>query len=361
MTGFKKVNNADPGIASKHGGNDIDDIAEILNGLTVPGKTAPIGKQIIPLSVTIADYIQSITSAIVLSGTPTTVLQNTGTLVTALYSGSFIRRAQEFKAGAAELSNTLTEVSFWLQKVGSPTGTATFNVRDASDVIVNTFGTLDVSTLTTSFTKQTANNGERTLRAGDRVTIEYSGGDASNRIEVHVALDVYDGTNSIHASYISSWSELPGNDTRFEMKFLPGGNTIDDDTGTKWTSASEINPQIIFDIGSLQLIPSIAIYRDALDTTTEITIELSPDDVTYTLLRTIDTTFITTGQYTYILFNRSSELMQYIRIIGTDGTAKVMSIAEIKVRSVTRELFNDLHEHKTISTTDLLLQPNGDP
>jgi len=141
----------------------------------------------------------------------------------------------------------------------------------------------------------------------------------------------------------------------------PSPNSIDNNTVTKYVSPSVVNPQLVFNMSSLQEIAAIAMYRDALDTTTQISIEVSPDDITYTLLRTINATFLTTGQYIFVLINRPLELMQYIRIIGTDGTAKVMSYAEIKVRTETESVMNRINEHKTISPTDILLKPNGDP
>lgn len=73
-----------------------------------------------------------------------------------------------------------------LSKTGSPTGTLYFRVRNFSDdSIVGTFGSIDVSTLTTTPTDyQLLDDVSVTTRGHYYLTVEYSGGNASNYVNV---------------------------------------------------------------------------------------------------------------------------------------------------------------------------------
>lgn len=328
---------------------------EIMNLISIPQK------QFIPLSTTIGDYDQTIDRAIA-SSPETTVLQNSTNSENFLRIGQTSRMGQKFIAGAAVVGKVVTQASFWLSKTGSPSGTFSIVIRNSADTLVHTFLTISTSVLTTTPTKFTGSAGEYLIAAGDRILVEVSAGTTGNTVDIEFqSTDVYDTTKSYIVTYDGSYSDVTGQDMRFELKYVGGQEAIDGVIGTKWTSDSEIGPQIVLDIGSLQEIAAIALYRDTADTTTQITIELSPDDITYTLFRTINTSLLGSGAYKFVLPNRALEKMQYIRIKGTDGTAKVMSFAEIAIRSRTESQANREHEHKTIDPTDATLQPNGDP
>jgi hypothetical protein len=147
-----------------------------------------------------------------------------------MYSGSTIGLGQSITGDG----NELTSVVFKVRRVGSPTGNATVNLYAHS----GTFGTssvptgaslaasetLDVSTLSTSYRDiKFKMSSFYTLVAATKyvVTIEYSGGDSSNRIEV--AFDVSPaGHGGNKCSSTGSWSPDANDDMYFYAR--TGGN-----------------------------------------------------------------------------------------------------------------------------------------
>lgn len=89
-----------------------------------------------------------------------------------------------------------TRVGVYLKKVGSPVGTLTVTMRDSSNNIKVTYGTLDVSTLTTSYvlheTEFTNDNAATLMGQGMatdwKVSVEYN--DASSNSSNHVCAGV---------------------------------------------------------------------------------------------------------------------------------------------------------------------------
>jgi hypothetical protein len=94
-------------------------------------------------------------------------------------------------SGSDLIGKTPTKISFWIRKIGSPTGTATACVRRKSDLTIRkVYGTIDVSTITSAtggaeyfFTETTS---PYTIQMGDVVILEYSQATAGNRIEMGV-------------------------------------------------------------------------------------------------------------------------------------------------------------------------------
>lgn len=130
---------------------------------------------------------------------------------TSLYSGSIIRFGQMFNSLPA---TQVTQISFFLKKVGSPTDTAYVRVRNvSSDAILGTIGTIDVSTLTTNFAWYDFTSSPITVPTIQdvRFTIEYSGGNSSNYVLAgYQSTDVISG---VYTRYISSWVEQAGDAT----------------------------------------------------------------------------------------------------------------------------------------------------
>ena len=82
-------------------------------------------------------------------------------------------------------NKNIKRVDWPLRKSGNPTGTATIVVRKGTDnSIATTVGTIDVSNLTSSFNYQTVENqaASYNMVVGDRLMIEYSGGDSNDYI-----------------------------------------------------------------------------------------------------------------------------------------------------------------------------------
>jgi len=81
--------------------------------------------------------------------------------------------------GAEIVGKTITKISFVLKKVGSPTGTIYVRAWDSSGDIPSTvaanFGTKDVSTISTSYTKYTFEmaSGEYEVISGSQIGMEW--------------------------------------------------------------------------------------------------------------------------------------------------------------------------------------------
>jgi hypothetical protein len=109
-----------------------------------------------------------------------------------LYSGSTTRAGIKITLPSwGPGSIALNSVRAMLSKTGAPTGNATAKIYTADgSTLLATSANLDVSTLATSALQQTfafASGASRTAGAQVIVVIEYSGGDASNKVNLHHA------------------------------------------------------------------------------------------------------------------------------------------------------------------------------
>lgn len=96
------------------------------------------------------------------------------------------------------IGKNVNVIGFKLSKVGNPTGTATCNVYRTGVSQPYSFGSIDVSTLTTTSAINYFDDPDMvlTLQSGDRIVIEYSGGDASNYVRLEENTTPYGtGTN----------------------------------------------------------------------------------------------------------------------------------------------------------------------
>ena len=78
-------------------------------------------------------------------------------------------------------------VDVYLKKVGSPTGNATIVQRTSNGTLQKTFGSIDVSTLTTSYVKHSfgpITNTDKKIAKGTRIGVEYSTGTETDYIFV---------------------------------------------------------------------------------------------------------------------------------------------------------------------------------
>lgn len=117
---------------------------------------------------------------------------------------------------------TVNKIGFMMKKrEGSPTGTATACVMDSSANILYTFGTVDVSTLPSTYTWTYFTNtlSTYTLTTGNYIGIKYSGGDSSNRIGIYWDnAGSYDGTDSQGSEESGgAWNDRSGQDLRFKI------------------------------------------------------------------------------------------------------------------------------------------------
>lgn len=103
-------------------------------------------------------------------------------------------------------SNKITYLEIPMYKVGNPLGQIYFNIRDENDVPVKSLGQIAASGLSTTVgspTIVTITDLTNTyiLAAKNMISIEYDGGDQSNKVGVQMKTSTYDGTNSYLTRY----------------------------------------------------------------------------------------------------------------------------------------------------------------
>lgn len=351
--------------------DDAVTTAKIADSAVTLAKTSGISEKgalaCMPHTSTIGDYTTpsdaSVSSPFLVQIAQTTVDSGLSMFngATGGASGTGIRYAIVLGASSALIGIKVNKVQFKLAKTLSPTGTATALVRNSSDTIVYTFGTLDVSILTGSATFTSFENttdGVYTLASGDKICLEYNGGDGSNYVSCsYNSTDVYDSTNTFFSNYGSSWNDQTTKDGTFKLDNSTGAKLIDGSTATKATSPVGNNPYMQFDMGSALNLCAIALYWDAGQTTeTEVKIQVSTDATTWTDVRKITVSNIADAVWNYIRFN--TKIARYTRVYGT-GTAKKISCYECKVYKQTDAQFAIGHEQRTISTSATSIALDG--
>lgn len=138
----------------------------------------------------------------------------TGANSNTLYS-SYSIIGEAFKSSSAVVNKPVDQVTLTLAKVGTPTGTATIGVFDSTGSIKYTFGTKDVSSLTTSSTAYVFKSSNAYLvAAGDYIGIKYTGGSSSSYVKVTQSnAEAFDGNNSVLSWFVASsnaWCDCYG-------------------------------------------------------------------------------------------------------------------------------------------------------
>lgn len=131
-------------------------------------------------------------------------------------------RAEYVTPSSQLVGDEIDSITLRLKRVGTISGTAEIGVFNNDLSVKKLFGTLDVATLTTSYTNYEFNlTGDElyTIQNGDRIGIKYTGGTSSTCVPVMLDLDAadpFDGINSYAQYYQSSWlstSDRPVHDT----------------------------------------------------------------------------------------------------------------------------------------------------
>ena len=152
-----------------------------------------------------------------------------------LQSGVRHISAAAIKSGSVLIGKKVSKVEFPIYRSGSPTGTATAGVFNSSATLLYTFGTIDVSTISTStspFVWYTFENTDSTytLSSGEYVGVKYDGGSSSNRIIVRHD-DVsppFDGTNTVWSRGYNTgnWQDFTAIDQSFKLYISTDGGTM---------------------------------------------------------------------------------------------------------------------------------------
>jgi hypothetical protein len=115
--------------------------------------------------------------------------------------------------------STITRVDFQLAKNGTPTGTATVNVRVvSSDSVIGTLGTIDVSTISATYTWYSFTTPVSITSAQNiRIAIEYSGGGDVDYIVVRYhSADVISG---YYFYYAGTYTEVTSSETTIRIYY----------------------------------------------------------------------------------------------------------------------------------------------
>lgn len=106
------------------------------------------------------------------------------------------RVGERFLTGSTMVGVTPIRITMRLSNPSSLTGTATLRIRNSSDAIVSTCGTIDVGTIGTTEAGYTITNDLESyvIGAGDRILLEYTHASSNIRIHFH-ATDAYTNGN----------------------------------------------------------------------------------------------------------------------------------------------------------------------
>jgi len=97
------------------------------------------------------------------------------------WNGGGSRGGVRWITGHEVIGKSVIQCTLYLKKVGSPTGTAYVRVYEQdTNTLKHTFGSIDVSTLTTSQAPYVFDTGEYVPNADDILCCVFTGGDASN-------------------------------------------------------------------------------------------------------------------------------------------------------------------------------------
>lgn len=123
---------------------------------------------------------------------------------------------------SALIDDKITSMSIRLDRTSMlVTGTMTFNIRDDTDTVVKTLGTLDVSTLTVNpgvGEVKTFSFSEYTIQEDDRITVEFSSVVVGMNVPTTL-MDGYDGNNTRAQQFtvISNWTDAGLGDLNMKL------------------------------------------------------------------------------------------------------------------------------------------------
>jgi hypothetical protein len=129
-----------------------------------------------------------------------------------------IRYGMRVTAGSNMIGETCVKIGVRLKKTGSPTGNITFMVANNAGTIQETLGTLDITTLTTSYVWYYVEklDASYTVATNDRIGVRYSGGDSSNSGH----FEWYDADSIANAEkyvYISSYDDQSARESQIKI------------------------------------------------------------------------------------------------------------------------------------------------
>lgn len=160
--------------------------------------------------------------------------RNSGTSL----SGAGAFALSEFVSSSSSqlLGDTINCIDLYMNKVNAPTGTVEVGTLDSSANIITSFGTMNVVNVALSSTWYTfclSGDNTYTIQNGDRLGVRFTGGDATNTLNVNIDNNnPFDGTITFRQGYSVSWVSSTTSDHTMRLYLSGGefeitGNTID--------------------------------------------------------------------------------------------------------------------------------------
>jgi hypothetical protein len=240
-------------------------------------------------------------------------------------NGATVAIAEKATASSALIaSSSYDTIRLLLKKTGSPTGTATICVMDSSAncIASSTFGTQDVSLLTTSFAYYTYQSSTAiSIASGNYVGIKFSGGSVGNTLDIgDSATNPYDGTNSVYSTFNgATWTDTSTSEFGFRLSQEVTG-----------AASQESGAWIKSDMGSNFATGGMYVYfTDSTKIPQTITLATSTDDVSYTTRATLSPTQSVGAQW--LSFDGSYSVRYVKMTVSTWGTAKSMQLGLYKL------------------------------
>jgi len=167
----------------------------------------------------------------IFSGTLITYQMNDVTATYGLPISSARQIYAEYVSGTSSLvGKSIDTVVVELRKGGSPTGTFQVGIFNSDRSVKQLFGTKDVSSLSTSYTKYTfalPSSQSYKIQSGDRIGVKYTGGSSSNYVAIMSdQTNSFDGTNSYIAFYTTGWQNSISQDLYMSLQLHPGSVPI---------------------------------------------------------------------------------------------------------------------------------------
>jgi len=226
-------------------------------------------------------------------------------------------------------------------RTGSPTGNVTFGVFDSTGNLVHFFGNHSIAEISSVNIESIGKNSTAYRpTVGDVIGIQFTGGDASNRLNVRFQSQSFDGADSVRSTFQSgTWTDV-ANDFTFiiYVNASSASNAIDGNVNTYWQSGvpQEAGTSIYGDLGSTQQVMAVRIYSNNTSyIPATIRIFVSDDNSNFGSPVKTTTLSQSVGYQTVTLSNTDPPAGRYVKIeVDTWGTDKLWRVGEFSVHVV---------------------------
>ena len=132
-----------------------------------------------------------------------------------LYNGAYTISGEYCTSSSVLVGKEISKIEIPMQRIGNAGGTVTLGVFNSSGTTIHTYGTFDISTISsTAMTWQSGESTAYTIQSGQTIGVKYQSGNSSEKLRVWHwdSTPTFDGTNSV-------WNRNAGSDNTY--------NTVD--------------------------------------------------------------------------------------------------------------------------------------